>query len=108
MDNKGDNGINRGQFVHNNPGGIIMYKSKSGIVFGILFFLLLAASFYGVYIFGGMYDAARAEYNEELSKSRMLNQSAQQAISGLTEENMKLRRELDFLQKQIIETKESE
>ena len=82
-----------------------MKKSKSGIVFGILFFMLLGGTFYGAWFFGNIYDNIKSVYNEELSKSQLLNQSTQNSITSLMEENAKLKHELESLKQKIVEAK---
>jgi len=55
---------------------------------------IISGILYGAWMALDYFDSVRSNYREELSRSQLLNQSAQQRIADLLVENAELRRQL--------------
>ena len=75
---------------------------SGGKIFLTLLFLLSigAAGVFGYAMWQSDVANAELKYKDELSKSRLFNQSAQQTITELLSENEELKREINKLKKE--------
>ena len=69
--------------------------------------IIIAVILYGAWTALETFDNMRAFYREELSRSQLLNQSAQQRITDLLEENANLRHQLSTNNEQTEEETEN-
>jgi len=63
----------------------------------LIVLLIIGGGLYGAWTALEFFDNVRLNYREELARSQLLNQSAQQRITNLITENEELRSELEEL-----------
>ncbi|MCL2837475.1 MAG: hypothetical protein FWE04_00155 [Oscillospiraceae bacterium] len=63
----------------------------------LIVLLMIAGGLYGAWTALEFFDNVRLNYREELARSQLLNQNAQQRITDLIAENTELRSELEEL-----------